>query len=63
MDGSADGTPHDIIEKKKQFWVTILVIFYTNSRVFNKMEHVRICEEVSKEFDVTLKKMIGFFTA
>jgi hypothetical protein len=56
MDGSANGTPHDTIEENKQFWVVILIISYTNSRVFNKRQQARICEDVSKEFDVTLKK-------
>jgi hypothetical protein len=56
MDGSADGTLHDTIEEKKQSWVTILVISYINSRVFDKREHAIICEDVSKGFDVTLKK-------
>jgi hypothetical protein len=56
MDGSADGTPHGTIEKKKQSWVAIIVISYTNSRVFNKREQTRIREDVSKGFDVTLKK-------
>jgi hypothetical protein len=58
MDGSADGTPHDTIEEKKQYWVTILVISYTNLRVFNKREQARIRENVCNEFDVTLKKTI-----
>jgi hypothetical protein len=56
MDGSADRTPHITIEENKQSWVAILVISYTNSRVFNKREHARIREDVSKEFYVTLKK-------
>jgi hypothetical protein len=56
MDDSADETPHDTIEEKKQSWVTILVISYTNSRVFNKREQTRIRQDVSKKFDVTLKR-------
>jgi hypothetical protein len=56
IDGSADGTPHNTIEEKNQSWVAILVISYTNSRIFNKMEQAIICEDVSKWFDVTLKK-------
>jgi hypothetical protein len=55
MDSSADGTPYGTIEENKQSWVVILVISYTNSRVFNKREHVRIRDDVSKGFDVTLK--------
>jgi hypothetical protein len=57
MHGSVDGTPHNTIQKKKQSWMTTLVISYTNSRVFNKREQTRICEDVSKGFDVTLKKI------
>jgi hypothetical protein len=56
MDGSADWTPHGTIEEKKQSWVAILVISYTNSRVFNRREQTKIREDVSKGFDVTLKK-------
>jgi hypothetical protein len=58
MDGSADGTPHDTIEEEKQSWVTIFVISYTNSMIFNKREHDRIRENVSKGFDVQIWKII-----
>jgi hypothetical protein len=58
MDGSTDGTPHNTIEEKKQSWVAILIISYTNSRVFNKRKQARIHEDVSKRFDVTLKNKI-----
>jgi hypothetical protein len=59
MDGSADGTPHDTIEeKKKQSLVAILVIFYTNSRVFNRREQTRIREDVSKKIAYNRKSNI-----
>jgi hypothetical protein len=48
MDGSADGTPHNTIEEKNQTWVEILVISYTNWRVFNKREYARKREDMSK---------------
>jgi hypothetical protein len=60
MDGSADGTLHDTIEEKKQYWVAIFIIFYTNSRIFNKREQAKIREDMSKGFDVTLKKRFEF---
>jgi hypothetical protein len=37
--------------------VAILIISYINSRVLNKREQTRIREDVSKRFDVTLKKI------
>jgi predicted aldo/keto reductase-like oxidoreductase len=56
MDGSTDGTQLGTIEEKKQFWVTIIVISYINSKKINKKEQTKIREDVSKGFDVTLKK-------